>query len=66
VSNGGVLVASQQLFSQNEIRVGAWVDMSLEWPSQLDGKLPLHCEPLAPSFVAERPISLHRLSDINF
>jgi hypothetical protein len=34
--SGGVLVASEQ-----EITVGALVEMSIEWPSMIDGRIPL-------------------------
>jgi PilZ domain len=40
VSSGGVLV-SQHVVSQCEISVGALVEMSIEWPSLLDGRVPL-------------------------
>ena len=36
VSSGGVLVASQ-----HDLKVGALVDMSIEWPLLLDGRTPL-------------------------
>ena len=41
VSSGGVLVVSQRVVSPKEISVGALVEMSIEWPSLLDGKVPL-------------------------
>jgi hypothetical protein len=41
VSSGGVLVVSHHVVSQREIRVGALVEMSIEWPSLLDGRVPL-------------------------
>jgi len=41
VSSGGVLVISPHLVSQNEISVGVHLEMSIEWPSLLDGKIPL-------------------------
>jgi hypothetical protein len=41
VSSRGVLVVSQHLISQQEISVPARVEMSIEWPSLLDGRIPL-------------------------
>jgi hypothetical protein len=41
VSSGGVLVVSQQAVSQHEISLGALLEISIEWPSLLDGKIPL-------------------------
>jgi hypothetical protein len=41
VSSGGVLIVPQRGGSQDEIRVGAWVEMSIEWPTLLDGRIPL-------------------------
>ena len=41
VSSGGVWVVSERLVAQQEISAGAWVEMSIEWPSMLDGKIPL-------------------------
>jgi hypothetical protein len=41
VSSGGVLVVSKRVVSPKEISVGALVEMSIEWPSLLDGKIPL-------------------------
>jgi hypothetical protein len=41
MSSGGVLVVSQRVVSPKEISVGALVEMSIEWPSLLDGKVPL-------------------------
>jgi hypothetical protein len=41
VSSGGVWVVSQQAVSQHEFSVGARVEISMEWPSLLDGKIPL-------------------------
>jgi hypothetical protein len=46
LSSGGVLIvaeqaASEQIVPENEIRVGARVEMSIEWPSLLDGRTPL-------------------------
>jgi hypothetical protein len=41
VSSGGVLVVFQQVVSPHEIGVGAWMEMSIEWPSLLDGRIPL-------------------------
>jgi hypothetical protein len=36
ISSGGVLVACQ-----HEIRAGTLVDLSVDWPSPLDGRIPL-------------------------
>jgi hypothetical protein len=41
MSSGGVLVVSQHAVSEHEIKVGARVELSIEWPSLLDGKIPL-------------------------
>jgi hypothetical protein len=41
VSSSGVLVVSQHLISQQEIGVPARVEMRIEWPSLLDGRIPL-------------------------
>jgi hypothetical protein len=41
VSSGGLLVVSQHVASQRVIGVGEQVEMSIEWPSLLDGKIPL-------------------------
>jgi hypothetical protein len=41
VSSGGVLVVSHQVVFPREINIGARVEMSIEWPSLLDGKVPL-------------------------
>ncbi len=41
LSSGGVLVVSQRVVSPKEISVGELVEMSIEWPSLLDGKIPL-------------------------
>ena len=41
VSSRGVLVVSEQLISQPKIDVRARVEMSIEWPSLLDGRIPL-------------------------
>jgi hypothetical protein len=46
VSSGGVLivsepVVSEQVVSPHVIGVGARVEMSIEWPSLLDGRIPL-------------------------
>lgn len=40
LSSGGVLVISEYV-AQYEIRVGARMEMSIEWPSMLDGRIPL-------------------------
>jgi PilZ domain len=39
VSSGGVLVVSQRVVSPEEIGVGALVEMSIEWPPLLDGRI---------------------------
>jgi PilZ domain len=41
VSSGGVLVVSKQDVWRQGIRVGAWVELKIEWPSLLEGKIPL-------------------------
>ncbi len=41
LSSGGVLVVSQYAVSQDELSVGALVEMRIEWPSLLDGRVPL-------------------------
>jgi hypothetical protein len=41
VGSGGVLVVSQHVVSYEEIGVGALVEMSMEWPSLLDGRIPM-------------------------
>jgi len=41
VSSGGVLVVTDHLLSQHDIRVGSAVGMTLEWPVLLEGKIPL-------------------------
>ena len=41
VSSSGVLVVSQHVVSQQEIRMGARVELSIKWPSLLDGRIPL-------------------------
>jgi hypothetical protein len=41
VSSSGLLVVSQHIVSQHALRVGEQVEMSIEWPSLLDGKIPL-------------------------
>lgn len=40
MSSGGVLVVLQDV-SQHEISVGAWVEISIEWPALLEGRIPL-------------------------
>lgn len=40
MSSGGVLVLAP-LAPGGEISVGAWVEVSIEWPSLLDGRIPL-------------------------
>jgi hypothetical protein len=44
VSSGGVLVVSQHLVSQHNIRVGACTEMNIEWPVLLDGKIALQLQ----------------------
>jgi hypothetical protein len=39
VSSGGVLVVSQHVVSHQEIGVGALIEMSMDWPSLLDGRI---------------------------
>jgi len=41
VSSSGILVVSEHLISQPEIGVDARVEMNIEWPSLLDGRIPL-------------------------
>ena len=41
VSSRGVLVVSEQPIGRHEISVGALVEMSMAWPSLLDGRIPL-------------------------
>jgi hypothetical protein len=41
VSSGGVLVVSPRILSPLEIRVGVNVEMSIEWPPLLDGRISL-------------------------
>lgn len=46
VSSGGILIMSRRLgsqkaVSQHEISVGARVEISMEWPCLLDGRIPL-------------------------
>jgi len=41
LSSGGVLVVSRDAISENEISLGALLEMRIEWPSLLDGKVPL-------------------------
>jgi hypothetical protein len=41
MSSGGILVVSPLIVSQHEIREGAHVEMNIEWPSLLDGRIPL-------------------------
>jgi hypothetical protein len=41
VSSGGVLVISQHVVSPHEIGVGTRMEMSIEWPLMLDGRIPL-------------------------
>jgi len=41
VSSGGALVVSQHLLAQYKISVGALAEIGIEWPSLLDGTIPL-------------------------
>ena len=41
MSSGGVLVVTEHVVSQRDIRAGAKVEMSFEWPALLDGRIPL-------------------------
>lgn len=41
LSSGGILVASPKPVTQDAIIVGALLEMRIEWPSLLDGKVPL-------------------------
>jgi hypothetical protein len=41
LSSGGVFVVCRHLGSQDEIDVGARVELNFEWPSQLDGMVAL-------------------------
>jgi hypothetical protein len=41
LSSGGILVVSREPVSQHEMSVGALLEMRIEWPSMLDGKVPL-------------------------
>jgi hypothetical protein len=41
LSSSGVLVVSQHLISQPEIGVPARVEMNIQWPSLLEGRIPL-------------------------
>jgi PilZ domain len=52
VSSGGILVVVEQVVPEqvilrHEITVGALVEMSVEWPSLLDGRVPLQLFALA-------------------
>jgi hypothetical protein len=41
VSSGGIWVVSRHVVSEHELSVGALVEISIEWPSLLDGRVPL-------------------------
>jgi len=41
VSSRGVLVVTDHVVSQHDIRAGAKVEMNFEWPALLDGRIPL-------------------------
>ena len=56
VSSGGVLVVSQDAVSPHKISVGARVESSIEWPTLLDGRVPLQL------FAVGRVVR-HRASD---
>jgi hypothetical protein len=55
VSSGGVLVVIEHVVSQHDIRAGAKVEMSFEWPALLDGRIPLQL--LAVGLVVRRRTS---------
>ena len=38
---GGLLIASPDFESCDELRAGAWVEIGIEWPVLLDGRIPL-------------------------
>jgi hypothetical protein len=62
-STSGVLVVSEQLVSQHDIRLDSKIEMNFEWPALLDGRIPLQL--FAVGRVARRGTlsSLRRLSD---
>jgi len=41
LSAGGLLVASQHIASRDEVRAGARMQMTIDWPVLLDGKIAL-------------------------
>ncbi len=41
LSSGGVLVLSQDAISEDELSVGTLLEMRIEWPSLLNGEVPL-------------------------
>ena len=41
VSSGGILVVCQHVASELEISVGARMEVNIQWPSLLDGRIPL-------------------------
>jgi len=41
MSSGGILVSAHSVVSQDDIGVGARVEMNIEWPFLLDGRIPL-------------------------
>jgi len=41
ISSGGVLVVLQHRVPHHKVSIGAWAEMSIEWPQLLDGKIPL-------------------------
>jgi hypothetical protein len=55
VSSGGVLVVTELVVSQHDIRAGAMVEMRFEWPALLDGRTPLQL--FAVGLVARRGTS---------
>jgi len=41
LSTSGILVYPQDVVSRDEIGDGAWVEIRIEWPILLDGRIPL-------------------------
>jgi hypothetical protein len=54
VSSGGVLVVSEHVVSLEEIGMGALVEMSMEWPPLLDGRIAMQLFAIA-RVVRRRP-----------
>jgi hypothetical protein len=48
LSSGGALVVFQDVASQDEIKVGVLVQISIEWPFFLDGRVPLQLRAVGP------------------